>query len=40
LADVAKLTSLEHQGPIDALEQPSETLAEYNRWLLLASDDL
>ena len=23
LADVAKLTSLEHQGPIDALEQPS-----------------
>jgi hypothetical protein len=37
LADVAKLTSLEHQGPIDALEQPSETLAEYNRWLLLAA---
>ena len=37
LADVAKLTSLEHQGPIDALEQPSEILAEYNRWLLLAA---
>ena len=37
LADVARVTSLEHQGPIDALEQSGEVLAEYGRWLLMAS---
>ena len=37
LADVAARTSLEHQGPIDALEQDPAVLAEYNRWLLQAS---
>ena len=37
LSDVARITSLEHQGPIDALEQSGEILAEYNRWLLMAS---
>ena len=37
LNDVAARTSLEHQGPIDALQQSSESLAEFNRWLLIAS---
>jgi hypothetical protein len=37
LADVAACTSLEHQGPIDALEQEPAVLAEYARWLLAAS---
>jgi len=37
LADIAACTSLEHQGPIDALEQDPMLLAEYNRWLLQAS---
>lgn len=37
LAEVAARTSLEHQGPIDALEQNPQLLAEYSRWLLHAS---
>jgi len=37
LDQVAATTSLEHQGPIDALSADASTLAEYNRWLLAAS---
>ena len=37
LADVAARSSLEHQGHIDALEQDSALLSEYNRWLMQAS---
>jgi len=37
LTDVMRASSLEHQGPIDALSVSSEALAEFNRWLLVAS---